>query len=535
MIALAMLTGHAYAQVSLNENSDTRVITASGSVDGTKMTNLISLNIVDDEGSEVYSAVIPTANGEINYSFKLPDKSGKYQISFTGYNGEPTVIEYEYLSKADIETILTGINNAADESAVIAVLDGNVTALGLNGNWYKNLSSDGKNKIAKAILTGRADGYTSLETIKNIAREQLATAAAAEITDGDSLAAAYAEFNDIYKLETNTKLYEEYTKLSEAGKKNADEIAAAAGSDTLEALYKNFDEAAFLAMINASKQPADVTDIIDKHGNDVSFSNDNYSKADKTLLAKYIYSKGGLKTLAELSDAIDEGYKYQTKKPTGGNGGGGSSSGGGSGSKKNTGSSIVSTVTNPDPEKKDPEPVYAFEDMKNAAWANEAVTYLSDKKIVSGVDEKNFAPYSKVTREQFASMIVKAFDMTDSSAESDFDDLPDSHWAYRAVSAAYQKRIVSGMSEKMFGTGNNIKRCDIAVMAANAAKAAGVELKSVKDVSFTDFEDVPEYARESVRLMAAAGIINGYDDGSFKPLDNATRAEAAQIIYTIIK
>ena len=63
MIALAMLTGHAYAQVSLNENSDTRVITASGSVDGTKMTNLISLNIVDDEGSEVYSAVIPTANG----------------------------------------------------------------------------------------------------------------------------------------------------------------------------------------------------------------------------------------------------------------------------------------------------------------------------------------------------------------------------------------------------------------------------------------------------------------------------------------
>ena len=72
-------------------------------------------------------------------------------------------------------------------------------------------------------------------------------------------------------------------------------------------------------------------------------------------------------------------------------------------------------------------------------------------------------------------------------------------------------------------------------MAANAAKAAGVELKSVKDVSFTDFEDVPEYARESVRLMAAAGIINGYDDGSFKPLDNATRAEAAQIIYTIIK
>lgn len=533
IIASAMLMSSASAEVKLSENTDTRVLTVSGSIDGTNKTNLISLNVNNEEGSEVYSATIPTADGSLNdYSFKLPDVSGKYKISLTGYEGDPVLLDYEYISSADIAAILNSINEEDDTSKIVELMNEKSAALDLDNSWYESLTGENKQKIADVIKNERPEGgYTSLEEIKSIAREKLALISIDDAKDSEAVQAAYAEFADIYKLEENTKLYNEYKDMSDDVKGFADNIVAAGNINAKSDLYKLFDEAVFLAMINLPKQPADITDTIDKYGEEVSFSNDKYAKSDKDLTAAYLYAKkGNLKTLEVLSSEIDNAYDAQNKKT----GTGGSSGSSGGSSKNNKGSGIVSTITNPTPEQKTEEEE-VFEDMENAEWAKPAVLYLNEKNIVSGVEEKKFKPQGLVTREQFAVMLVRAFNLSDGTAVSSFEDLPESHWAYGAVSAAYQNKVVSGISAVQFGTGENIRRCDMAVMAVKAAQIAGYELSKIQDVSFTDFEEIPEYARESAEIMAAAGIINGYEDGSFKPFNNATRAEAAQIIYTIIK
>ena len=58
------------------------------------------------------------------------------------------------------------------------------------------------------------------------------------------------------------------------------------------------------------------------------------------------------------------------------------------------------------------------------------------------------------------------------------------------------------------------------------------------EMTFSDQQQISEYARAAVKSMQQAGIINGIKnaDGSyrFQPLSNATRAEAATMIYNML-
>ena len=57
----------------------------------------------------------------------------------------------------------------------------------------------------------------------------------------------------------------------------------------------------------------------------------------------------------------------------------------------------------------------------------------------------------------------------------------------------------------------------------------------VKDlVDFIDKNEISEWALESVEKMQMADIISGFEDGSFRPQENATRAQAAKIMYGIL-
>jgi len=53
-------------------------------------------------------------------------------------------------------------------------------------------------------------------------------------------------------------------------------------------------------------------------------------------------------------------------------------------------------------------------------------------------------------------------------------------------------------------------------------------------VVFTDANDIQAWATDAVTAMQKAGIINGMGDGTFAPNANATRAQAAKIIYEIL-
>lgn len=72
-------------------------------------------------------------------------------------------------------------------------------------------------------------------------------------------------------------------------------------------------------------------------------------------------------------------------------------------------------------------------------------------------------------------------------------------------------------------------------MVMRAATVAGQSVTAVEEaITFADDASIADYAKEAVSTLQAAGIINGVSDTEFAPVSNATRAQAAQILYSFL-
>jgi len=249
--------------------------------------------------------------------------------------------------------------------------------------------------------------------------------------------------------------------------------------------------------------------------------------------SQYDYvSNNNYESYEKLKKAFENAPKTQ-----GGNGGG---TGGGAGGGKpavNTGnvSDLVYSDTTEKNEFKE-YPIKIFYDLESVSWAEDAILYLAEKQIINGKGNYKFAPNDEITREEFLKIILNAFELTSSNtAKTTFKDVADNAWYKPFVETAYTLGIVNGHSEVLFGVGEKITREDMAVITERAAKLAEVTFTETESIDvFVDDNTISDYAKESVYHLKNAGIINGVGEGFFAPKQNATRAQAALMIYNVI-
>jgi hypothetical protein len=105
-----------------------------------------------------------------------------------------------------------------------------------------------------------------------------------------------------------------------------------------------------------------------------------------------------------------------------------------------------------------------------------------------------------------------------------FTDI-DAHWARETIEQSYEKGIVSGMPDGTFQPNKNVTRAEFATMIN---KAFGFN-DAVTEIKFNDVKDSDWFARE-VAIAVKAGYIKGYPDGTFKPQNLCTRAEASVMV-----
>ena len=111
------------------------------------------------------------------------------------------------------------------------------------------------------------------------------------------------------------------------------------------------------------------------------------------------------------------------------------------------------------------------------------------------------------------------------------EDAAKNAWYYEYVAAAVNAGIVHGYSDKIFGAGVNIKREDMAAMISSIIG----DTVAGREINFVDAGEVSEYAKAGVSKASALGVITGFEDGTFKPKAYCTRAQAAVVIYNLIK
>lgn len=209
--------------------------------------------------------------------------------------------------------------------------------------------------------------------------------------------------------------------------------------------------------------------------------------------------------------------------------GSGGASGSGGGNKSN--SSFVNIPTpSADSTNKNEGDTNTFSDVKKEHWAYDAIEYLAADKIISGYQDGSFKPNDKITREQAAVILVNAFYEL-KEGDSKFIDVKPQDWFAAHIATAGQKGIISGYGD-VFGVGQNITRQDFAVILYRILCLRDMKFGENR-IEFKDFETVSDYAKEAVQALAGENIISG-QDGLFMPSSEITRAEAAQMIYSVL-
>jgi len=173
---------------------------------------------------------------------------------------------------------------------------------------------------------------------------------------------------------------------------------------------------------------------------------------------------------------------------------------------------------------------HRFTDVDSSFWCYKAIITLADNFILSGYLDKTFKPDKNITRAEFAKIIVSATDTLNVGATASFNDVTKEDWYYSHVASAVEKGYIKGYPDNSFRPDENITRADIATVVYRCIKD---KLKTADTVKFSDDASIPLYAKEAVYALSANGIINGMGDGSFAPLDEATRAQTAKIIYAV--
>lgn len=181
-----------------------------------------------------------------------------------------------------------------------------------------------------------------------------------------------------------------------------------------------------------------------------------------------------------------------------------------------------------------------FKDLASVKnWAGDAIATVAAKGIVVGNGQGDFLPTGKVTRAEFATILVKAFGLENTSAKESFSDVKDGDWFQPYVAAAVEAGIVSGKSATTFDPNAPVTRAELAAMTANVlVKLEGYNAVTTPANSLKKFPDaaaVHASLQPGVALIAEEGIVVGDAKGNFNPKANATRAEAAVIINKIIK
>lgn len=147
------------------------------------------------------------------------------------------------------------------------------------------------------------------------------------------------------------------------------------------------------------------------------------------------------------------------------------------------------------------------------------ITYLEDH--LGGVVGEAYAdPYG-----QGRILINEEAVPEDPAGDLPFNDVADSDWFYGAVEYVYDNNIMNGVADDQFAPQTSLTRAMMAAVLANLENAS-----ASSDAQFSDVDSDAWYA-DAVNWAAENGIVNGYEDGTYRPNDNLTREQMAAMLY----
>lgn len=181
--------------------------------------------------------------------------------------------------------------------------------------------------------------------------------------------------------------------------------------------------------------------------------------------------------------------------------------------------------------------VLEFPDCNPNEWYASAVTYVSDKGLITGYNDGTFGPYDNVTRGQLVTILWR-MEGKPVSSSAGFSDVSSSDFYYSAALWAQKNGVIKGYGDGTFGGERLLTREEAAVMLANYANFKGYDTASDKTAlkNISGWREADSWALDSLGWCVDQGLMSGKDTPSgayLDPMGSTWRSAMAKMIMVL--
>lgn len=174
-----------------------------------------------------------------------------------------------------------------------------------------------------------------------------------------------------------------------------------------------------------------------------------------------------------------------------------------------------------------------FTDLQHSKWAEDGITYMSERGTVAGYGNGKFMPERQVTRAQAVTFMVRELYAQELQQEANggmtYTDVPKNHPFYLEIAIAAKHGLASGFPDSTFHPDAPMSRAETAAFLTRAYSL----VKGQQPVTLTD--TAKHWAAAPILIMSSNGLIGGYSDSTFRPDRSVTRAEFAVFMSRVIR
>ncbi len=523
-----------YIQV-INQGTDSENLLDISNLDSGNYKQLINMSVVVESGASPY------VGGNFGYTYKMTSPEGYFKIRVNDGTGVQEQ-QFYYVSPEERQRMVDELKDRTltpdVDTLKTKILSVYKKPLNVDTNVYDTIKDSAEKNVPETIFTSIFNNISNVTDANSllklfekevlIQQIDLADVAGVEAFLTDDGNAVFIGFD----LETSGT----YNLLSETGKNAFYSALASQSFDSSATFLTKVREVLLLTAIDNAVYWGDINTFIEEHKDIIPFNYERYNNHSNRNQIDHSLT-GNSYTLATLEATIDLLSKPTVPGNSGINQGG--TTGGGNGG----GLTIPSTNKNED--KVDdsntdipvttPPVSIKFEDIKDH-WAKEYIEKLADVGVINGVTETEFLPYNNVKREEFIKMLVTLFELeTDANDSYAFSDVSAEHWSYSYLTTAKKYGITQGYEGNCFGLGDDITREDMMVLLSRVCHMKNVEMFTLnQDITFDDYNTIEDYAKDAVIEFAKKGVVSGFEDGSFRGKQPATRGETAKILSAFL-
>ena len=489
----------------------------------------VSIYVTDDKGGlGAVEQCVSDALGFYRKTFPV-ENEGTYNVVVNNYiSNNRTSTTFKLYSQLEIEDAVVAFNSASTTDDIKDYITLYGERFGFDTTYY-NASSE--EYVATQMLAVK-DELTRFNIVEKFDEANIRAYIYGLKTNTEDILKYYNYILEIITSEVG--MYAEYEAVDEVTKARIDAIAFETPVEDMQELCEIF----FMAITEEkikSNTSTKVDEFLETYSQYLGL--DNYT--DTTILKRGSIISD-LKTSEIPDNTNDFAFLYESlktskeniviEKPSTGAGSGGGGGGGGSSlPTEPTGYENPEMLETPAP---DIVADISFDDLDGYSWATDAISHLASKGVVNGKEENKFYPADNITREEYAKIIVLAFGLYNEDAICDFVDVDAQSWSYKYIASMYGYGAINGYNDGSFGATKPITREEMAVMLYRVMqKQSRLEFASELKTNLYDYNEISDYAKNSVVSLNYNKIIAGDEKGYFNPKNNATRAEVCKMIY----